>query len=334
MRDRNHGVYTPPLRGEPGFGPVAGTAAEDGGRGPLLLGVTLAVLFALIGVIWSSYNQGIREGGRDAPPRILASADPIKVTPEDPGGRETDYLDMRVFDVLEDEAPASLDEDAAAEDADPMPGSALNDLLASETAPAAPAASGAEDAADDAADDAGAGAGVETPTDFAAAETGPRLKPLPRSPEAGDLGAAHAGRPLTLADAGGAAAAPVIETPTIEAAPEPDAETETGAATDARAATPSPNAAAAAAAASAAGDFLVQIASFRSETAADQGWSAFEADFADVLAGLHRDVARADLGDRGVRFRVRVGAFDDRETASTFCDRLKARGQECLVVGS
>ena len=48
-RAERGGVYAPPSRAEPGFGPVAGLSEDrDPRRGPVLLAVAVAVLLALV----------------------------------------------------------------------------------------------------------------------------------------------------------------------------------------------------------------------------------------------------------------------------------------------
>jgi hypothetical protein len=185
-----------------------------------------------------------------------------------------------------------------------------------------------------------------------AAEVGPghpvpRLKPLQRDADE-ELGADDG--PRTLADLSGAADRPyfarrevVTPSPSLGQAEGPAAASPAPAAVTAvprsiappPAATPAPQAPTPVATpASATGTFLVQVASFRSPDAAQQGWTEFHDEFGDLLDGFAPDVAQADLGDRGVRYRLRVGVFTNRAAASAFCDQVKARDRECLVVGS
>jgi len=44
-------------------------------------------------------------------------------------------------------------------------------------------------------------------------------------------------------------------------------------------------------------------------------------------------VETADLGDRGVYHRLRVGPFASSDAAKTYCEGLKERGQDCLIKG-
>ena len=79
------------------------------------------------------------------------------------------------------------------------------------------------------------------------------------------------------------------------------------------------------------GAFLVQIAAFRSEDEARDGWAAFTRREPELAAGRALDIQRADLGEQGVYYRVRVAAFGTREEAATFCETLQRRGGSCMV---
>src|SRR5262245_14619221 len=107
MSSIDRGVYAPPLRDfariDPHFA-RAGSREEETRRGGMLLMLSVAVLLALIGVIWSTYNQGVRE--RDEPPVISALGQPYKVAPAEPGGERTEHLGVEVFNVLENAPPS------------------------------------------------------------------------------------------------------------------------------------------------------------------------------------------------------------------------------------
>lgn len=79
-------------------------AREDSRRGPLLLTAAFAVFVLFVGVVWSAYQQGVRD--RDAPPRILADAQPFRERPADPGGTETPDLDIEAYDRISGETDA------------------------------------------------------------------------------------------------------------------------------------------------------------------------------------------------------------------------------------
>jgi len=81
----------------------------------------------------------------------------------------------------------------------------------------------------------------------------------------------------------------------------------------------------------ASGDWVVQIASFRTTADAEAAWLAFQGRFSDISSGLAPDVASVDLGDRGTYHRLRIAAFASRDDANRFCSTLQSRGQDCLV---
>ncbi len=80
------------------------------------------------------------------------------------------------------------------------------------------------------------------------------------------------------------------------------------------------------------GKFVVQIAAFRSEDQALTAWAGLAGRLSAVTTGFVPDVQRADLGAKGVYYRLRASSFVTREAATGFCDQLKKNGQDCLVV--
>ena len=88
----------------------------------------------------------------------------------------------------------------------------------------------------------------------------------------------------------------------------------------------------AAAAAGRAGSVAVvlQLGAFESQELANVAFTAFRARYPSV-AGLSPDVQRADLGAKGVVYRLRVGPFADRAAATNACTELKAVGANCFV---
>ena len=107
--DQRRGAYVPPVDDD------TFDARDDSRRGPLLLTAAAAVFVLFVGVVWSAYRQGIREGGRDAAPRILADAEPYRERPADPGGVETRDLDISAYDLIDGDTETP-------DDATPRPG--------------------------------------------------------------------------------------------------------------------------------------------------------------------------------------------------------------------
>jgi hypothetical protein len=80
------------------------------------------------------------------------------------------------------------------------------------------------------------------------------------------------------------------------------------------------------------GPYVAQLAALQSEDSVDPAWRRFASRAPQLFAQARMDVVRADLGARGIYYRVRAGYFADRANATRFCDRIRQMGQDCIVV--
>lgn len=92
--------------------------------------------------------------------------------------------------------------------------------------------------------------------------------------------------------------------------------------------TPAP---AAAASGALSGSHVVQIGAFRSEAEANAQWDKYRAKFPDLAAKTSKDIERADLGAKGIYYRLRVGPFSSKDAASEQCKLMSAAGMGCFV---
>jgi tetratricopeptide (TPR) repeat protein len=76
--------------------------------------------------------------------------------------------------------------------------------------------------------------------------------------------------------------------------------------------------------------WAVQIASADTETSAWSTWKKMQSRF-KVLKSKSPNVVKADLGAKGVFYRVRLGGFDEQSTAKQACAKLKAGGVSCYI---
>lgn len=79
------------------------------------------------------------------------------------------------------------------------------------------------------------------------------------------------------------------------------------------------------------GTHLVQVGAFRSQGEADGQWTKMQGKLGGFLDGKAKDVEVADLGAKGVYYRLRVGPFASADDAKTYCAGLKERGTDCLI---
>ncbi|MFK7792777.1 MAG: SPOR domain-containing protein [Devosiaceae bacterium] len=78
------------------------------------------------------------------------------------------------------------------------------------------------------------------------------------------------------------------------------------------------------------GEFIVQLASLRSEAEARDTFTRLQNRFGSILSGFGPNIQRADLGDRGIYHRVRVGPME-RSAADSLCSRYQSAGGDCFV---
>ncbi len=74
----------------------------------------------------------------------------------------------------------------------------------------------------------------------------------------------------------------------------------------------------------------MQLASAATEDAAWSTWKKMKARH-KALASKEPVVVRADLGTKGVFYRVRLVGFDSQSDANSECAKLKARGVKCYI---
>ena len=279
----------------------------EGSRLPLLIVLALLVLAMFAGFVWLAYSEGVARG-RGETPVITAEAGPARVAPQNAGGTAEPYKGFKIY-----EQPAPPDDDTAQSAAPvqnpPSPPPATKPALTEPTpAPVAPVKAAAPAAPAPAA-----------PVKVAAAPAKPvpAMKPsqLPAQPAA-PIGPATA-PPRALGATPAPAAAPAAAKP-APAAPV--------VAKAVLAATPP-----AASAPAGSGSFVLQIGAYKSQADADTAWTTYKTKHASLLSGYSPDVRQADLGEKGIWYRLRITGFPSKDVASALCDRLKADGGGCFL---
>ncbi len=319
---------------------------EAGAPFGLIAGVVIGVA-AVAGIGWSLWNSGVI-GGRgpvDGVPQLVkADPDPYKVKPENPGGLKVENQDKLVYDrVAKGEAPPRVENllpapeepKAPPKPVAPPPEAAKPEAVKPETAKPetakpepAPAVETAKAEPPPAESAKPAEAAKPEPAKEVAktepAKTEPAKPAAPAKAEQDDLAS------LVAAATGGreAATGPINTKPgAAPAAEAPEAQTQVAAAPPAPVVAPP-----AVSPAAMAGAFQIQLASARSEQGAMGEWNRIVGKNKDALAGLTPNVARVDLGEKGVFFRLRAGPLKDKAAADTVCSALGAQNVGCIVV--
>ncbi|MBN9433152.1 MAG: SPOR domain-containing protein [Bosea sp.] len=318
-------------------------------------GVVAAVV--VVGGIGAYALMGRSSGGSSGTPQIIAADEgPTKVEPEvQPQATQQDTQQNKLIYDRADPNQGSPDQLAPADTNIATDTAQSNESEASReisriilpggpgdqsTAPAVP---GAEDATDDSGPRkvrtvvvkpdgtiVSSEAAPRGATDTAPAATVPDNAPLPPS-DAPPSMAANDMAPAGSDDTAPAASAPVgsaKDNSQLQPPSPPQPAETTVAAAPTVAPEPPP---AAATAPPVTGGFVVQVTSQRSEQAAVAAFKNLQKKFPSVLGDRTPDIARADLGAKGVYFRARVGPMATRDEAVSFCEQLRAAGGDCIV---
>jgi cell division septation protein DedD len=147
--------------------------------------------------------------------------------------------------------------------------------------------------------------------------------PLPRPAPSGEAASATPAAPAVPVT-------PAVPPP----APPPAAPATAAPATTAPgvAAVPPPPAPAPPAPAAAVTGYRLQLGALRSEDAARQEWEKLKKAHGDLLGGLNAAWPRADLGERGIYYRIQAGPVGDVAAAEHLCGELKRRNVGCILV--
>lgn len=275
-------------------------------RGLLALGAAVVGIAAFAGVILYAYNRGDRVAPDGGPPVLEADATPTKLRPEQPGGMEVPHQDKLVFDRLNQGA---RDDRPKVEHLLPPPEAPLPRPVVTPQVPAMPALPPPPAVA---------------PLPSGATTTVPRGIPddvlppvVPQAPVQ-----VQAGLPPALPTGGQSS-----QVASLPAAP-PKAPPKAAVPQPAQPTVAQPPKAPAAAAG---GGFRIQLASVRTEAEAAAEWKRLAGRHPGALGGLNMQVAKADLGEKGVYYRVQGGSVDEAR-AKTICAQLKAQNVGCVVV--
>lgn len=294
------------------------------------MAVAVAALGAFATFTWYAYDRAVRPGADSIAPLIKADQEPTRVRPESPGGMEVPHQDKMVYEELAGRGGAPRVERLL-----PPPEMPLAPPALSEADIATSAGAGSEEVetviapvppspAPQAPPD------VQAETASAAAPSEP-VKSAATTPEpTGEASASGAATEPEKAGAAPAAGAPAADkapaaTPAAPASPpeQKPKETEVAAVTQ-RAGTPPP--------AAEAGAYRIQVAAVRSREGAEREWRRLKKANGDLLGPLTLTIEKANLGAKGIFYRVRGGPLS-RQAAVEACAELKRRKTGCLVVG-
>ena len=78
--------------------------------------------------------------------------------------------------------------------------------------------------------------------------------------------------------------------------------------------------------------YRVQLGAYKSRQVTEESWAALQQAHQALLGDLQLVVTQADLGSRGIFYRMQTGAFATSREASALCGKLTAAKVACMVV--
>ncbi len=303
------------------------------GRSSILFVMGFIIIAAFfVGVIYFAYEQGLQRGRKESPPLIVAQPGDVKVDPSTVEEGSEPYLDSFTLSEEADQGAVQIVEAPEEPIArDPAGGSGLaaqeTGNPGTETIDVAGVPSPNPDIVATS-DQNASDSAIEVPdpaTVMADAEEASSSEAEPSNAlDIGDLAAAASSGEGEGTSAGGR-----TETASLDPATAGQEEVSSDAIVGfeetqepeevAKAVDPS------------SGSHVVQILSSPKQSDADDSRSRFERQFTDTLIDLAVETKRADLGAKGIYYRVRIGPFTSARDAASYCTTIKSRGQDCFV---
>lgn len=80
------------------------------------------------------------------------------------------------------------------------------------------------------------------------------------------------------------------------------------------------------------GAYGIQLLATPVEGDAAKAWERIAARHSTALGGVPHEIVRADLGAKGVYYRLRAGSYASRAEAKALCATLAAAKQDCIVI--
>jgi cell division septation protein DedD len=81
--------------------------------------------------------------------------------------------------------------------------------------------------------------------------------------------------------------------------------------------------------------FVVQVGSKQNQTEALATFADMQQKYPTLLASYRPMVQKADLGSKGVWYRLQIGPIVDKTAATKLCGQLKSQGHpDCLVMAA
>lgn len=308
-------------------------------RRPIFMAAVLAGAIAIGGGGTYAYKNFVGRAGGD-PPVVKSATAPVKVKPEDGGGKQFAHTDSKIMGRLGDGSVAAGGADAAPGDDGSGTRKVSTLIVGRDGSIQAPAAAPAEGTSNvgvpgmTVVDGLGPARAPAAAATIASAQGAPPQASAPTKISVTPPAAASApAKPVTIAKVAQADATGSLSDTTAEADPVADAPAAAPAKPKKKVAAAAP---ASTSVATTGSGFVAVLASVpRSDSSRMDALKRFadmQQKYGSVLSGKTPDVAEANLGAKGSYHRLVVGPPGSREQASAVCSQLKSQGYaDCWV---
>lgn len=247
--------------------------------------VVLIALSFMVGVVWKLYVGGSSPDGQEVP-IVRADDNPFKVSPDDPGGMDIPHKDSTIFSSLNNDREEGGVENLLADDdeEEPMPRSQLFAGLNTDA--------DVEADMEEEPSEAELGTGVE--------EDQERLEQMTEDAEA------------IFEEVMDEGVEAIVPAPTEELQEEVVTEEPTSKPVS-KPLVLNPQATT--------GDYYVQVGSVKSAEGAEAEWKKYTSKY-NMLSDFSHRIEEADLGTKGIYYRIQAGPMSKEQAAST-CNSIK-----------
>lgn len=80
------------------------------------------------------------------------------------------------------------------------------------------------------------------------------------------------------------------------------------------------------------GNFMAQLGAFSTQAEAEKTWGKVSAAHGSKFPTKNYKISKADLGAKGVFYRLQMGPFESESAARNLCSYLKEKKQVCFIV--
>lgn len=279
--------------------------------------VVCLVVVGFFSLAWYAYHTSQQPLASEDAETITADDTPYKEKPSQPGGMEIEHQDATVYDMIADpskkEAPKveqllpEAEEPMVTRDATAVPPKKdVDDYMKQE-----PAAEPSAEAEQEKTEEPSPPVNVAEPKGEEVVKVSPAAGTAEPPAEAPKEVVVN--KPLSKVGAEKAKPAAAPKSIQVASAPKKEA---------VKPATPKPSG----------GSFQVQVGALKSQAEAEAAWKSLAAKHGALLNGKSHAIVKADLGEKGTFYRLRVTGLASKNDASKLCSGLQGRGASCMPV--